>query len=164
MKLAVALEKTRINAFRFIRGICGWLVDHGCSVVVSMVISAKNFSRWCGSHVAFERLDKGQGFNFDVFWGLTCWNLVVGSASYTLEILNDRRLPLALLVYLLFRPLMTTSVRNNSVFRSFFEKQKLTGPNFINWYRQLWLVLSTKDKEQYLEQPIPAAPVAAAPD
>ncbi|GJU30061.1 hypothetical protein Tco_1173650 [Tanacetum coccineum] len=77
---------------------------------------------------------------------------------------NDRRLPLALLVYLLFRPLMTTSVINNSVFRSFFEKQKLTGPNFINWYRQLWLVLSTKDKEQYLEQPIPAAPVAAAPD
>nr|GEV61212.1 hypothetical protein [Tanacetum cinerariifolium] len=27
---------------------------------------------------------------------------------------------------------MTTSVRNNSVFRSFFEKQKLTGPNFID--------------------------------
>ncbi|GJT80582.1 disease resistance TIR-NBS-LRR class family protein [Tanacetum coccineum] len=32
---------------------------------------------------------------------------------------------------------MTTSVGNNSVFRSFFEKQKLTGPNFIDWYRQL---------------------------
>ncbi|GJU98879.1 zinc finger, CCHC-type containing protein [Tanacetum coccineum] len=59
---------------------------------------------------------------------------------------------------------MTTSVGNNSVFRSFFEKQKLTGPNFIDWYRQLRLVLSTEDKEKYLEQPIPAAPVAAAPD
>ncbi|GJZ87008.1 hypothetical protein Tco_0658618 [Tanacetum coccineum] len=34
---------------------------------------------------------------------------------------------------------MTTSVGNNSVFRSFFEKQKLTGPNFIDWYRQLHL-------------------------
>ncbi|GJV58563.1 hypothetical protein Tco_1459568 [Tanacetum coccineum] len=36
----------------------------------------------------------------------------------------------------LFHPvqtLMTTSVGNNSVFRSFFEKQKLTGPNFIDW-------------------------------
>nr|GEX86590.1 hypothetical protein [Tanacetum cinerariifolium] len=55
---------------------------------------------------------------------------------------------------------MTTSVENNSVFRSFFEKQKLTGPNFIDWYRQLRLVLSTKDKENYLEHPIPAAPVA----
>ncbi|GKD25810.1 zinc finger, CCHC-type containing protein [Tanacetum coccineum] len=59
---------------------------------------------------------------------------------------------------------MTTSVRNNSVFRSFFEKQKLTGPNFIDWYRQLQLFLSIEDKEKYLEQPIPAAPVAAAPD
>ncbi|GJW84598.1 zinc finger, CCHC-type containing protein [Tanacetum coccineum] len=34
---------------------------------------------------------------------------------------------------------MTTSVGNNLVFRSFFEKQKLTGPNFIDWYRQLRL-------------------------
>ncbi|GKD21043.1 hypothetical protein Tco_1222746 [Tanacetum coccineum] len=50
---------------------------------------------------------------------------------------------------------MTTTVGNNSVFRSFFEKQKLTGPNFIDWYRQLRLVLSTKDKENYLEHPIP---------
>ncbi|GJR05378.1 hypothetical protein Tco_0528362 [Tanacetum coccineum] len=43
---------------------------------------------------------------------------------------------------------------------SFFEKQKLTGPNFIDWYRQLRSVLSTEDKENYLEHPIPAAPVA----
>ncbi|GJR74254.1 cysteine--tRNA ligase 2, cytoplasmic [Tanacetum coccineum] len=56
--------------------------------------------------------------------------------------------------------MMTTSVGNNSVFRSFFEKQKLTGPNFIDWYRQLRLVLSTEDKENYFEHPIPAAPVA----
>ncbi|GJW98304.1 retrotransposon protein, putative, ty1-copia subclass [Tanacetum coccineum] len=55
---------------------------------------------------------------------------------------------------------MTTSVGNNSVFRSFFKKQKLTGPNFIDWYRQLDLVLSTEDKENYLEHPIPEAPVA----
>ncbi|GJX66637.1 retrotransposon protein, putative, ty1-copia subclass [Tanacetum coccineum] len=59
---------------------------------------------------------------------------------------------------------MTTSVGNNSVFRSFFEKQKLTGPNFIDWYKQLRLVLSTEYKEKYLEQPIPTAHVAAAPD
>ncbi|GJX70719.1 retrotransposon protein, putative, ty1-copia subclass [Tanacetum coccineum] len=55
---------------------------------------------------------------------------------------------------------MTTSVGNNSVFRSFFEKQKLTGPNFIDWYRQLRLVLSTEDKEYYLEHLIPVAPAA----
>ncbi|PWA73635.1 zinc finger, CCHC-type [Artemisia annua] len=55
---------------------------------------------------------------------------------------------------------MTTSVGNNLVFRSFFEKQKLTGPNFIDWYCQLCVILSAEDKENYLEHPIPAAPVA----
>nr|GEX56375.1 zinc finger, CCHC-type [Tanacetum cinerariifolium] len=44
--------------------------------------------------------------------------------------------------------------------KSFFEKQKLTGPNFIDGYRQLRLVLSIEDKKNYLEHPIPVAPVA----
>nr|GEW04402.1 hypothetical protein [Tanacetum cinerariifolium] len=43
---------------------------------------------------------------------------------------------------------------------SSFEKQKLTGPNFIDWYRQLRLVLSTKENENYLEHPISEAPIA----
>ncbi|GJS41497.1 hypothetical protein Tco_0566540 [Tanacetum coccineum] len=55
---------------------------------------------------------------------------------------------------------MTTSSANNSVFRGFFEKQKLTGPNFIDWYRQLRIVLSIEDKLNYLEKPLPPAPVA----
>nr|GEY49526.1 zinc finger, CCHC-type [Tanacetum cinerariifolium] len=55
---------------------------------------------------------------------------------------------------------MTTSSTNNSVFRGFFEKQKLTGPNFIDWYRQLRIMLSIEDKLNYLEQPIPPFPVA----
>ncbi|GJV01885.1 hypothetical protein Tco_1335454 [Tanacetum coccineum] len=54
---------------------------------------------------------------------------------------------------------MTTIVVNNSFFRGFFEKQKLTGPNFIDWYRQLRIVISAKDKLNYLELPILAAPV-----
>nr|GEU51048.1 hypothetical protein [Tanacetum cinerariifolium] len=56
---------------------------------------------------------------------------------------------------------MTTSVVNNSIFRGFFEKQKLTGPNFIDWYRQLMIILSVEDKLNYLEHLIPAAPVPA---
>nr|GEX22364.1 retrotransposon protein, putative, Ty1-copia subclass [Tanacetum cinerariifolium] len=55
---------------------------------------------------------------------------------------------------------MTTSSTNNSVFMGFFEKQKLTGPNFIDWYQQLRIVLSIKDNLNYLEQPIPPAPQA----
>ncbi|GKE15740.1 hypothetical protein Tco_1423317 [Tanacetum coccineum] len=38
---------------------------------------------------------------------------------------------------------------------------KLTGPNFIDWYRQLRIVQFTKDKLNYLEHPIPVAPVLA---
>ncbi|GJY72139.1 hypothetical protein Tco_0475842 [Tanacetum coccineum] len=57
---------------------------------------------------------------------------------------------------------MTTSSANNSVFRGFFEKQKLTGPNFIDWYRQLRIVLSIEDKLNYLEQSLPPAPLAPA--
>nr|GEV56916.1 hypothetical protein [Tanacetum cinerariifolium] len=62
---------------------------------------------------------------------------------------------------------MTTSSTNNSVFRGFFEKQKLTGPNFIDWYRQLRILLSIEDKLDYVEQPIspaPVAPVAMEPE
>ncbi|GJS64818.1 retrotransposon protein, putative, ty1-copia subclass [Tanacetum coccineum] len=55
---------------------------------------------------------------------------------------------------------MTTSSANNSFFRGFFEKQKLSGPNCIDWYQQIGTVLSIEDKLNYLEQPLPSAPVA----
>nr|GEZ14084.1 hypothetical protein [Tanacetum cinerariifolium] len=44
----------------------------------------------------------------------------------------------------------------------FFEKQRLTGPNFIDWYRNLQIVLSVEDKLPFLKQPIPAMPVPPA--
>ncbi|GKC30004.1 zinc finger, CCHC-type containing protein [Tanacetum coccineum] len=56
---------------------------------------------------------------------------------------------------------MTTSVVNNSVFRGLFEKQKLIGPNFIDCYQQLRIMLSVENKLNYLGHPIPAAPVPA---
>ncbi|GJY88992.1 hypothetical protein Tco_0503620 [Tanacetum coccineum] len=62
----------------------------------------------------------------------------------------------------LVRPLMTTTVVNNLLFRTFFEKQKLTGLNCMEWYRNLRIVLSVEDKLPYLEQPIPAMPVPPA--
>ncbi|GKF98139.1 hypothetical protein Tco_0296922, partial [Tanacetum coccineum] len=53
---------------------------------------------------------------------------------------------------------MTTTVVNNSLFRTFFEKQKLTGINFTEWYRNLRIVLSIEDKLPFLEQPIHVMP------
>ncbi|GJX04958.1 hypothetical protein Tco_0190874 [Tanacetum coccineum] len=57
---------------------------------------------------------------------------------------------------------MTTTVVNNSLFRPLFEKQKLTGNNFMEWYHNLWIVLSVEDKLPFLEQPIPTLPVPPA--
>ncbi|GJU67386.1 hypothetical protein Tco_1253645 [Tanacetum coccineum] len=55
---------------------------------------------------------------------------------------------------------MTTSSANNSVFKGFFEKQKMIGPNFIDWYQQLRIILSIEDKLNYLEQPTYSCSVA----
>ncbi|GJX45605.1 hypothetical protein Tco_0262281 [Tanacetum coccineum] len=54
---------------------------------------------------------------------------------------------------------MTSTVVNNSVFRAFFEKYRLTGPNFIDWYCNLRIVFSVEDKLSFLEQQIPAMSV-----
>nr|GEX65755.1 zinc finger, CCHC-type [Tanacetum cinerariifolium] len=56
---------------------------------------------------------------------------------------------------------MTFTIVNNSVFRGFFEKHKVTKHNFIDWYCSLRIVLLVKDKLTYLEHPIPGAPIPA---
>ncbi|GKC71342.1 hypothetical protein Tco_1117225 [Tanacetum coccineum] len=48
---------------------------------------------------------------------------------------------------------------NNLIFRSFIKKEKHSGPNFIDWYRNLRIVFTTKEKLTYLERPILAAPI-----
>ena len=49
------------------------------------------------------------------------------------------------------------SASNNSAFnlRSVLEKEKLNGTNFIDWYRNLRIVLRQEKKEYVLEQPYP---------
>ncbi|GJU30146.1 retrotransposon protein, putative, ty1-copia subclass [Tanacetum coccineum] len=47
---------------------------------------------------------------------------------------------------------------NHSAFRSMFEKEKLSGNNFNDWFRQLKLVLRVEKKMFVIEQPLPAAP------
>ncbi|GJX16291.1 retrotransposon protein, putative, ty1-copia subclass [Tanacetum coccineum] len=49
---------------------------------------------------------------------------------------------------------------NHSAFRSMFEREKLSGNNFNNWFRQLKLVLRVEKKMHVIEQPLPAAPAA----
>ncbi|GJY57922.1 zinc finger, CCHC-type containing protein [Tanacetum coccineum] len=70
---------------------------------------------------------------------------------------------LTIIAYLLPHCLLVDeqSKCKQSVFRSFFEKEKLSGPNFIYWYRNMMIVLTVEDKLNFLEQPIPATHVPA---
>ena len=47
---------------------------------------------------------------------------------------------------------------NNFNLRSILEKEKLNGTNFIDWYRNLRIVLRQEQKEYVLEQPYPDEP------
>nr|GEX63222.1 hypothetical protein [Tanacetum cinerariifolium] len=79
-----------------------------------------------------------------------------------INMLSFRMILMGFSVVIILHRLMSTPSANNSVFMGFFEKQKLTGPNFIDWYRQLRILLSIDDKLNYLEQQIPPAPLVPA--
>ncbi|GJT65163.1 retrotransposon protein, putative, ty1-copia subclass [Tanacetum coccineum] len=50
---------------------------------------------------------------------------------------------------------------NNTTIRSILQQEKLTGPNFTNWYQNLRIVLRSKGKLAHLEQPTGSAPAPA---
>ena len=47
------------------------------------------------------------------------------------------------------------TVALSSAFKSHFEREKLTGPNFNDWHRSLRIVLRVADKLEYLTKPCP---------
>ncbi|GJV76213.1 retrotransposon protein, putative, ty1-copia subclass [Tanacetum coccineum] len=51
---------------------------------------------------------------------------------------------------------------NHSAFRSMFEKEKLSGNNFNEWFARLKLVLRVEKKMHVIEQPLPPAPEPVA--
>ncbi|KAJ9546690.1 hypothetical protein OSB04_019233 [Centaurea solstitialis] len=57
----------------------------------------------------------------------------------------------------------TVSNTNNLSLRSILEKDKLTGPNFLDWERNLMIVLRHERKWYVLEEPLGEAPPANAP-
>ncbi|GJU09643.1 E3 ubiquitin protein ligase DRIP2, partial [Tanacetum coccineum] len=50
---------------------------------------------------------------------------------------------------------LTDSEINNSTIRSILDKEKLIGPTFMDWYRNLRIVLKAEKKLVHLEQPLP---------
>ncbi|GJZ40605.1 hypothetical protein Tco_0587491 [Tanacetum coccineum] len=77
----------------------------------------------------------------------------------------DRQLPFEFTIHLpdlLTVVVMAQPVQNinHSAFRSMFEREKLSGNNFNDWFRQLKLFLRVEKKMYVIEQPLPAAPTA----
>ena len=58
---------------------------------------------------------------------------------------------------------MTSNTTPTMSLRSILEKDKLNGTNFLDWYRNLRIVLRQERKEYILDQPIPEEPAANAP-
>ena len=53
---------------------------------------------------------------------------------------------------------------NNTLsLRSLLEKEKLNGTNFLDWFRNLIIVLKQERKEYVIEEPVPIEPAANAP-
>ncbi|KAK8632994.1 hypothetical protein V6N13_013849 [Hibiscus sabdariffa] len=48
-------------------------------------------------------------------------------------------------------------------FPTFLEKEKLNGINFLDWFRNLRIVLKQERKEYVIEEPVPDEPAANAP-
>ena len=52
---------------------------------------------------------------------------------------------------------------NTLSLRSLLEKEKLNGTNFLDWFRNLRIVLKQERKEYVIEEPVPIEPTANAP-
>ncbi|KAK8597116.1 hypothetical protein V6N12_065592 [Hibiscus sabdariffa] len=52
---------------------------------------------------------------------------------------------------------------NNLSLQSLLEKEKLNGINFLDWFRNLRIVLEQERKEYVIEEPVPDEPAANAP-
>ncbi|GJR17797.1 hypothetical protein Tco_0966324 [Tanacetum coccineum] len=74
----------------------------------------------------------------------------------------DRQLPFEYTITSRSTDVMAQPVQNinHLAFRSMFEREKLSGNNFNDWFRQLKLVLRVEKKMFVIEQPIPPAPAA----
>ncbi|GJV37773.1 hypothetical protein Tco_1410250 [Tanacetum coccineum] len=63
-----------------------------------------------------------------------------------------------------FRPMDANQTTNNNSIRSILDKEKLNGSNFLDWYRNLRIVLRNEQKLHHLEKALPEAPLATATD
>ncbi|GKB23544.1 hypothetical protein Tco_0862945 [Tanacetum coccineum] len=57
--------------------------------------------------------------------------------------------------------MVATQTTNNSI-RSILVKEKLNGSNFLDWYRNIRIVLRNEQQLHHLEEALPEVPLATA--
>ena len=57
---------------------------------------------------------------------------------------------------------MASNTTSNLSLRSILKKDKLNGTNFLDWYRNLRIILKQERNEYILDQPVPDEPAANA--
>nr|GEW64747.1 hypothetical protein [Tanacetum cinerariifolium] len=58
--------------------------------------------------------------------------------------------------------MVANQTTNNNSIRLILDKEKLNGSKFLDWYRNLRIVLRNEQKMQHLEEALPEAPPATA--
>ncbi|GKB93136.1 hypothetical protein Tco_0979273, partial [Tanacetum coccineum] len=126
-----------------------------------------SFSEWDEWFSSIRLPGSVKGFLEGVFYVAWCLYGDFTNRVYCLMLLSrlDRsflRILLFLLSLVNSRWHMALPVQNinHSAFRWMFEREKLSGNNFNDWYRQLKLVLRVEKKLFVIEQPLPAASAA----
>ncbi|GJS88788.1 retrotransposon protein, putative, ty1-copia subclass [Tanacetum coccineum] len=86
----------------------------------------------------------------------------IWSKNYTGFAIGKRYLPIESIIASRSTDVMmdVTQTTNNNSIRSIVKKEKLNGSNFLDWYRNLRIVLRNKQKFHHLEEALPEAPPA----
>ncbi|GJR24737.1 retrotransposon protein, putative, ty1-copia subclass [Tanacetum coccineum] len=78
--------------------------------------------------------------------------------------IGERHLPIESIIASRSTDVMmaATQTTNNNSIRSILEKEKLNGSNFLDWYRNLRIVLRNEQKLHHLEEVLPEVPPVTA--
>nr|KAJ0192103.1 hypothetical protein LSAT_V11C800449100 [Lactuca sativa] len=86
--------------------------------------------------------------------------VILGDVDLSFSKFNLEDIKINIIILSTTTPTVTTS---SLTIRSILEKEKLSGPNFLNWFRQLRIVLKLEKLDYVLDEPIPEELPANAP-
>ncbi|GJU55641.1 retrotransposon protein, putative, ty1-copia subclass [Tanacetum coccineum] len=117
----------------------------------------RNFSNLSNEEVEEHRRQTKSGLCVNVYPELEAEYFGEGAKLMGLQLLQlELRLERILL------GMAATQTTNNNLIKSILDKEKLNGSNFLDWYRNLRIVLGNEQKLHHLEEVLPEAPPATA--